>query len=236
MIRLLLLAMQVDGKNGVDLVVGGKGHEARTGWLESPANPRDLAAWKWHPISEVGWLMSIIPSDTDSDGDVDILLTDRRRELRGCRWLENPGPGDAQDEEWPNHFIEGRDVEVMFMTLADLDGDGLQDALVASKEAQVLHFRRLDSSGKRWAEIRIPYPEGMGTAKAIAVGDLDADGRDASLFGTALTRLTLLTSLSIGSIRSMRSSVVSTKSAARRESSSISWSSSISTGTATWTC
>lgn len=169
--------MQIDGKNGGDLVVGGKGQDARIGWLQSPANPRDLAAWKWHPISDVGWLMSIIPSDMDSDGDVDILLTDRRRERRGCRWLENPGPGDAQSGQWRNHFVGGRDAEVMFMTLAGLDEDGLQDALVAAKKAQVLYFRRLDTSGKRWAEIRIPYPEGMGTAKSVAVGDLDSDGR-----------------------------------------------------------
>jgi hypothetical protein len=169
--------MEIDGRNGIDLVVGGKGQDAWIGWLQSPANPRDLAAWKWHPISKVGWLMSIVPSDMDGDGDVDILLTDRRRELRGCRWLENPGPGDAQNEQWPNHFIGGRDVEVMFMTLADLDKDGLQDALVAAKRAQVLYFRRLDASGKRWAETRIPFPENMGTAKGIAVGDLDSDGR-----------------------------------------------------------
>ena len=158
--------MQVDGKNGVDLVAGGKGKNAWIGWLQSPANPRDLAAWKWHPISKVGWLMSIIPSDMDSDGDMDIVLTDRRRDLRGCRWLENPGPGDAQSRRWPNHFIGGRDAEVMFMTLADLDKDGLQDALAAAKEAQVLYFRRLDNSGRRWAETRIPFPDNMGTAKA----------------------------------------------------------------------
>jgi len=168
--------MQIDGKNGADLVVGGKGSDAWIGWLQSPANPRDLAAWKWRPISKVGWLMSIIPSDLDADGDTDILLTDRRRELRGCRWLENPGPGDVQSKEWTNHFLGGQDIEVMFATMTDLDRDGRQDVLVAAKEAQVLCFRRLDDSGKRWAETRIPFPEGMGTAKGIAVGDLDSDG------------------------------------------------------------
>ena len=169
--------MQIDGKNGVDLVVGGKGRTPGSGGFNLLRILRDLAAWKWHPISKVGWLMSIIPSDMDSDGDTDIVLTDRRRDLRGCRWLENPGPGDAQGSEWPNHFIGGQGVEAMFMTLADLDKDGLQDALVAAKDAQVLCFRRLDSSGRRWAETRIPFPDNMGTAKAVVVGDLDTDGR-----------------------------------------------------------
>lgn len=169
--------VQIDGENGIDLVVGGKGADAWLGWLRSPANPRDLAAWKWHAMSKVGWLMSILPVDMDADGDVDILLTDRRRELRGCRWLENPGTGGAQDKEWTNHFVGGQDAEVMFATAADLDGDGLQDVLVAAKEAQILYFRRLNSGGERWAESKIPYPGNMGTAKAVAVGDLDLDGR-----------------------------------------------------------
>jgi len=169
--------MQIDGKDGIDLVVGGKGVDAWIGWLRSPANPRDLAAWKWHPMSKVGWLMSILPTDMDADGDVDILLTDRRRERRGCRWLENPGIGDAQNKEWTSHFLGGQQVEVMFATIADLDQDGLQDVLIAAKEAQVLCFRRLDDSGRRWAETRIPFPENMGTAKAVAVGDLDSDDR-----------------------------------------------------------
>jgi len=169
--------MQVDGKHGVDLVVGGKGSDAWLGWLQSPANPRDLAAWKWHPLTKVGWTMSIFAYDMDGDGDLDIVLTDRRGELRGCRWLENPGPGPGLTREWPNHFLGGRDVEVMFLILADLDQDGRTDVLVAAKEAQVLWFRRLDGSGWRWAETRIPFPENMGTAKGIAVGDIDGDGR-----------------------------------------------------------
>ena len=169
--------MQMDGANGVDLVVGGKGPNARIGWLQAPPNPRDLAAWRWRPMSEIGWLMSIILSDMDHDGDEDVLLTDRRGELRGCRWLENPGPGAAQSGNWPCHFVGGRDAEVMFMTTADLDGDGFQDVLAAAKRAQVLYFRRLDNGGKQWVEVSIPYPAGMGTAKAVAVGDIDLDGR-----------------------------------------------------------
>jgi hypothetical protein len=168
--------IQVDGENGVDLLAGGKNQDAWIGWFQSPADPRDMNAWKWHPLSQVGWTMSIIPQDMDADGDMDILLTDRRRALRGCRWLENPGPGPALAGKWPNHFVGGQDAEVMFATVSDLDKDGLQDVLVAAKEAQVLWFRRLDNTGRRWAEVRIPFPENMGTAKGIAVGDIDLNG------------------------------------------------------------
>ena len=66
----------------------------------------------------------------------------------------------------------------MFLTLADLDRDGLQDVLVAAKRAgksEIIFFRRLDKKGLSWKEITIPYPDNMGAAKAVAVGDINAD-------------------------------------------------------------
>ena len=169
--------VQIDRAHGVDLVLAAKGQNAQLGWLQSPANTRDLDKWKWHPISAVGWVMSIFASDMDGDGDTDVLITDRRGDARGCRWLENPGPGAAQRQRWTSHMIGGRGREVMFAALADLDRDGLQDVLVAAKPAEVLLLRRLDATGKRWAESTVAFPEDMGTAKGIAAGDIDADGR-----------------------------------------------------------
>ncbi len=169
--------LQVDNAHGLDLILAGKGKDAQLGWLQAPAQPRDVAAWRWHPICSVGWVMSILPTDMDGDGDIDTLITDRRGPDRGCRWLENPGPGPSQTEPWRNHPIGGNDVEVMFATVADLDHDGWQDVLVAAKPRQILYLRRLDPSGKRWASSTIAFPENMGTAKGIAVEDVDSDSR-----------------------------------------------------------
>ncbi len=169
--------VDVDGRNGIDLVAGGKNRDAQLGWLESPADPRRMADWRWHPISEAGWIMSILLSDMDHDGDVDILITDRKGPARGCRWLENPGRGVAQSQPWSSHCVGGQDREVMFAAMADLDGDGLEDLLVATKPAEVLYLRRLDAAGKRWTESRIAFPENMGGAKGIAAGDIDLDGQ-----------------------------------------------------------
>jgi hypothetical protein len=168
--------LQIDGKNGLDLVVGGKGNGATIGWFEAPANPRVSKDWKWHPLQEVGWIMSIVAEDMDADGDADILLTDRKGLHRSCRWLENPGPGPAQEQPWRSHPVGGADREVMFLALADFDGDGLKDVLTCAKEAEVLVFQRLDKTGKAWKETIIPYPENTGSAKAVATGDLDLDG------------------------------------------------------------
>jgi hypothetical protein len=168
--------MQVDSHHGVDLIAGGKGEGAQIGWFEAPREPRRLEDWAWRPLGEAGWIMSIVPEDMDGDGDLDILVSDRKGPLRGCRWLENPGAAEARRSTWRNRFIGGQDQEAMFLRTADLDGDGLRDVLVAVREAGILWFRRLDKAGTSWEEQKIPFPGNTGTPKAVAAGDLDGDG------------------------------------------------------------
>lgn len=169
--------VQLDGKNGIDLMVGAKSKQAHVGWFESPADPRVSKDWKWHPLEDVGWIMSIVAEDMDGDGDSDILITDRKGKNQSCRWLENPGPGASQQQPWRSHPVGGVDREIMFLVQADYDGDGLKDVLSCAKEKEVLFFRRLDKAGKRWEEKGIPYPDNTGRAKAVAAGDIDLDGK-----------------------------------------------------------
>ncbi|MEJ2703331.1 MAG: VCBS repeat-containing protein, partial [Sedimentisphaerales bacterium] len=141
--------------------------------------------YRWHTIGPAGWIMSLRCVDMDGDGDLDVLTSDRKGRMRGCRWLENPDVGGAQKEPWQNHFIGGRDKEVMFLTLADIDDDGLQDVLVAANAktgSQIVILRRLDANGHHWKPYIIPYPERTGTAKAVVVGDINGDGRKDIVF------------------------------------------------------
>ena len=182
MMWMFCLPMQVDGLRGVDLVAGGKGADAEIGWFEAPDDPRRLDQWKWHAISPAGWIMSLRAMDVDGDGDLDVVTTDRKGPLRGCRWLENPGPGPAQTQPWRNHFVSGRQHEVMFMTVADLDADGRDDLLVATRPQPLLLFRRLPGQPPAWAPLSIALPENTGTGKGVAVGDVDRDGRPDVVF------------------------------------------------------
>ena len=179
------IPMQVDEKSGVDLVAGSKTPNAQIGWFEVPKDARNLKAYRWHTISPAGWIMSLRSVDMDRDGDLDILASDRKGEMRGCRWLENPGVGEKQKKTWPNHFIGCRNKEVMFLTLADIDEDRLQDVLVAAntgKASEIIILRRLDIQGRLWKEYVIPYPEQTGTAKAVVVGDMNGDGKKDIVF------------------------------------------------------
>jgi hypothetical protein len=179
------IAMEMDQKSGLDLVAGSKEPNAQIGWFEVPKDARNLKSYRWHTISPAGWIMSLQSLDMDGDGDRDILASDRKGRMRGCRWLENPGVGESQKRNWPNHFIGCRDKEVMFLTVADIDEDGLQDVLVAAnagRTSEIVIMRRLDVKGRHWKEYVIAFPEQTGTAKAVVVGDINGDGRKDIVF------------------------------------------------------
>ncbi|MFG0334255.1 MAG: FG-GAP repeat domain-containing protein [Maioricimonas sp. JB049] len=168
------LPLDVDGQNGIDLVVGSKGQGASVGWLRSPADPRDAAAWTWHPLDRAGWIMSLIAEDMDGDGDLDILLSDRKGKHRGIRWLENPGPSGTT---WNRHVIGAEDREIMFITLGDVDGDGLKDIVGPARGDSLLLLRRKSPDGRTWEPHEIAMPQNTGTGKGIGIGDIDRDGQ-----------------------------------------------------------
>ena len=170
--------LQVDGKRGIDLVVGAKGRGAEIGWFESPENPRDLAAWKWHPIYKAGWIMSLFAIDVDGDGDRDIVTSDRKGKNRGLHWLENPGPGKEQRGLWKTHSVGGRGKEVMFLKPCDLDGDERLDFVVSVKRAGILFLKRKPGKTPAWSEHTIRMPPNTGGGKAVAIADINGDGRD----------------------------------------------------------
>lgn len=178
MMWMLVLPMQIDGMHGPDLFAGAKGKGAQVGWFEAPGNPRDPTAWKWHPLRPAGWTMSLVSSDMDGDGDADLVFSDRKGGRSGVFWLEHPGKGAIANvtQPWKEHVVGGTGREVMFLELADLDKDGLQDVLVSSKPAEILWLRRKDASGDAWDTHTIPYPAEHGTAKAVSVGDINLDG------------------------------------------------------------
>ena len=169
--------LQVDGRRGIDLVAGGKGAGAQLGWLESPENPRDLSAWTWHALRPLGWAMTIDAADMDGDGDRDLLLTDRRGERRGAWWMEHPGDSAVRrGEAWKEHAIGAVGREVMFAQRGDVDGDGLEDVVLAVKPRELVICRRLDRKARRFEERVVHLPDGVGRAKGVGTGDIDLDG------------------------------------------------------------
>ena len=170
------VAMDIDGKYGPDLVVGGKGKDASVGWLASPGDPRDMKAWKFHKLTDVGWIMSMMVKDMDEDGLSDVLVSDRKGKDQGVFWLKNPGSGVGH---WRKIWIADDLREAMFIDAYDLDGDGTDEILVphgyGKAASQLTIFNR--HSGTRWARLQVCLPEFVTKPKSIQAGDINLDGR-----------------------------------------------------------
>lgn len=170
--------MQIDGKYGIDLVVGSKGENAAIGWLESPENPRDLSAWNFHPIYDAGWIMSIRLHDMDGDGLSDIVFSDRKGDNRGVKWLQNPQKIDDLKSYWKWHPIGGSDVEVMFLDMEDIDQDSLLDVVAAVYTNQIILMKRTSISVPPHFDVfPIDIPAEAGIGKEVKVGDINLDGQ-----------------------------------------------------------
>ena len=175
------IALDVNEDGHLDLVVGGKSDDAKVAWLEAPpSNKRNFSRWKFHEMSNAGWIMSVINQDMDGDGDDDILLSDRRPNSigMGVRWLENRGASVDQTLPWNSHFVSDVGDKPDFIDLADMDGDGDLDVIASCKEPDRIDWHeRLDESGLRWKEHEISFPENMGHSKAVKVRDINLDGK-----------------------------------------------------------
>ena len=172
------IPLQVDKKYGIDVVASAKGKNAEIGWFEAPKRKRNLGDWKWHTINPVGWIMSIIRHDMDGDMDTDIVITDRKGDQQGCRWLENPGPGLSQYSTWKSHIIGCEGLEVMFMCIADLESDGTHEMIVCERTEQSIRiYKKHDNHKLKWEETIIALPPFTGRAKSVEVGDLNGDGK-----------------------------------------------------------
>jgi hypothetical protein len=172
------LPMDIDNQFGIDLVVGSKGGGGSVGWLQAPKAARNVGDWTYHPIYRAGWIMSLEQLDVDEDGDADVVVSDRKGSSRGVLWLENPGPkGAAQHAPWTEHRIGADGMEVMFLTIADIDGDRRPDIVCATRNKQIIVFRRAADSKVRWESWGVDNPHAAPNGKAVRVADVNLDGK-----------------------------------------------------------
>ena len=171
------LPLDIDGRRGIDLVVGSKGKNAGIGWLESPEDRSDVTAWTYHRLRDARWIMSLEAVDIDRDGDWDVLASDRKGDQRGVFWMENGGHGVEPAVAWLEHEIGGEEHEVMFLDFADIDGVGSHEVVVAAKPRRVIVFSARANPGERWKPEVIELVGNLGNAKAVRVSDVDLDGQ-----------------------------------------------------------
>ncbi len=167
------LPLKGSGPRSPCLVLGSKNDQAAVGLLRLPVSRIGHQSPGFRKLRDAGWIMSLIAQDLDSDGDPDVVLTDRKGVRTGAFWLENP---NDESSAWKERSVGALGREAMFADLGDIDGDGRLDLAVAVKPRDiVLCFRKADGG---WDEriVRLA-PQGMGEAKAVKIADLNGDGR-----------------------------------------------------------
>ncbi len=177
--------MDVDGDGRMDLVAGGKGAKSKLGWWKIPEEARDTSKWRWYPLRNMGWLMSLEVADMNEDGYLDLLFTDRKGGESGLFWLENPGPIRANVlEAWTQHQVGGLGEEVMFFSQGNLDDDPETEIVVAVRPNRLLIFDPEQDKAHRWKRMELLTPTNYGTPKATAVADFNLDGKSDLVFST----------------------------------------------------
>jgi FG-GAP-like repeat len=175
----------IDGDGDLDIAaVQSDGHHVV--WLENPGSVS--VKWKVHVVGgqvtgSQTWLDRIALADLNGDGRLDIIATEERPDQKldaQLYWFE--APADAKAGKWTRHTI-ARHRSLNSMDIADIDGDGLIDIVVAEHTDQerdgardnltVVYLNR--DRGRFWASQvveRGPHSSHLG-ARLV---DLDGDG------------------------------------------------------------
>ncbi len=175
------IPMNVDDKNGLDIIIGGKGKKnGSIGWLECPPNPRKINNWKFHKISDVRWTMSIISHDIDNDGVKDIVVSDRKGKKEGVFWLKKPEAKALNtNNTWSKTWIADDLYETNFIDIDDLDNDGKNEIIVAHKTLNNAGAITVlsQNNNNEWNRNSIKLPVNVVKPKAVNIADIDLDGR-----------------------------------------------------------
>jgi hypothetical protein len=169
---ILIADMDRDGKP--DVVMMG---DERTGlnalcWYATDAR----RPWKRHPIGPPvhGAITPGGVADLDGDGDLDVVRADT--------WFEN---ADAKGDLWVAHQNipmgrKGPFGVCVRTAVVDLDGDGKKEVVIADADitdSKVVVLKNADGKGGRWDKIVVSQSFTCGSLHALAVADLNGDGR-----------------------------------------------------------
>lgn len=192
----------LNGDGRPEIIAGGKNGSEIGYFTSASGSVLNPANWTYYKLRDVGWTMSLILHDFDRDGDLDLLLSDRRiwtdrtngantQDLRGVYWLENPGAvrlASQPGAPWTSHPVGVTGREVMLIALGDINGDGRQDiaAPIGNPAREVHLFFATDDSGSAYDEVTLNLEaklgDGFGTGKALSITDVNQDGRQDLVF------------------------------------------------------
>ncbi|MCB2212860.1 T9SS type A sorting domain-containing protein [bacterium] len=164
----------MDGDGDVDVISGGGMDDATITWWEKTVVGDDIV-WVEHIVfTELFDVISVRCYDVDLDGDMDIAATSDYPTLM-VTWFENL---DGTGTSWDQWIItEGqREDNGRFVGMADIDGDGDNDAVISHWfwDHKLYWMENTDGLGHEWTQHMILQLASL--PGRIRIADLDNDG------------------------------------------------------------
>lgn len=171
---IVIVDMDRDGRPDVVMMGDERTRLNALCWYSIPSNVRQ--PWARHHIGPPvhGAITPGGVADLDGDGDLDVVRADT--------WFEN---ADGKGDRWVarQNIPIGRKGPFgvcVRSAVMDLDADGQSEIVIADADitdSKVVVLRNADGKGGRWEKIAVPQSFTCGSLHALAVADMNGDGK-----------------------------------------------------------
>ncbi len=161
------LVADIDGDGDLD-VAAGAFYDDQIAWWENTGGA--ASAWTEHLVATgLDGFQQLAVGDIDRDGDLDLAGTTFFDDT--VRWWEN---SDGAGSSWSVHTISSTLTRPRSVALADIDQDGLLDAVTTGYVGEVVRVYFNGNDGQSWAAHT--FDDAFVGAEQVVAADLDGDG------------------------------------------------------------
>jgi len=140
-------------------------------WFANDGAPLPTLTEAALPLDDIAdRAQSVVTGDIDGDGDLDVAAASETGNW--VHWYENSGTADPSFTEW---VVSDTAFSARGLFVADMDGDGDNDLLVASSAENQVSWYENDGSASPAFTKRIVTRSALG-AWSVFAADLDGDG------------------------------------------------------------
>ena len=170
----------VDGDGNKDIIVGIAGNGQKITVYQNPGNNKNIAQWAAFDRGLLGPITTFAVDDIDGDGKPDVvvgIMLANGGVLAGNKIISGYyNNGTADVSQWAEYDLAVADVPAG-IAIADVDNDGSNDIVLGITQGGdniYIYQNNQNLDITQWPATNVQTP---GDANAVAVGDIDGDGK-----------------------------------------------------------